>query len=428
VNGVLMTLYNALLLPPLAVAAAPVLLTRRWREGLGERLGTRSVPEPSTGKERIWIHGASVGEVLAADGLVQGLLERHPEAQVVFSTFTSAGKRTAQKKYAHLRDRVAFTLAPLDWDGLPARAIRKFDPSLFVILETELWPNLLSAVSGSGCPLVLVNGRLSEGSFPRYLMMRRFFRPLLGAFSLICARTATDAERFRRLGVLKERVRITGNMKYDCSAPADLPPRVAAWRSAGKGSDGRIVAGSLRGGETELVLEAFVELRRRFGGLQIVIAPRYPDRFDTSVIDRFGLTWARWSETPLPEGTVPVVLVDTLGELASLYAVGSLAFVGGTVDGTEGQNLLEPAFHSVPVLFGPGYRNFEEEGRALIESGGGFVTEDRPALVSTAARLLGASDERMAAAASARRVAERFGGAVARTLDAIEELRGEEAL
>jgi 3-deoxy-D-manno-octulosonic-acid transferase len=426
-SGVLMALYNALLLPLLAAAAAPVLLTGKWREGLGERLGTCPVPAPSTGKERIWIHGASVGEVLAADGLVRGLLERHPEAQVVFSTFTAAGKRTAQKKYAHFRERVTFTLAPLDWDGLPARAIRRFDPALFIILETELWPNLLSALSACGCPLVLVNGRLSEGSFPRYLMMRRFFRPLLGAFSLICARTATDAERFRRLGAEKGRVRITGNMKYDGSAPADLPPRVVSWRSAGEGSDGRIVAGSLRGGETEVVLEAFVELRRRFGGLQIVLAPRYPDRFDTSVIDRFGLAWVRWSETPAPDGKVPVVLVDTLGELASLYAVGSLAFVGGTMDGTEGQNLLEPAMHSVPVLFGPGYRNFEEEGRSLIESGGGFMTVDGPALVSTAARLLGGAEERIAAGARARCVAERFGGAVERTLDAIDEIRGKEA-
>jgi len=429
VNAAISLLYNLLLLPLLLAAAIPVLLLRPWREGVGERLGFQGVPTARKGPERYWVHGASVGEVLAAEGLMKVLLERHPAAQVVFSTFTVSGRRMAQEKLAAYRDRVTVTLAPLDWDGLPGRVTARFDPSLFLILETELWPNLINALGRSGCPLILVNGRLSGKSFPRYRLMRWFFRPLLRKFSLICARTPTDAERFRQLGARRRRVRVTGNIKYDFRSAADLPAWSSLWPGRTGGGRQCIVAGSLRGNEPEAVLESYGRLRERFGGLQLLLAPRYPDRFDTGILDARGLSWARWSavrDTGTGEET-SVVFIDTMGDLAALYAAADAAFVGGTLEGTEGQNLLEPAVHSVPVLFGPGYENFREEGRELLAAGGGFVTPDTEALTTALGRLLESPGECAAAGRRAREVADGFGGATSRTLALIDELRAGEA-
>jgi 3-deoxy-D-manno-octulosonic-acid transferase len=429
VNAAVLLLYNLLLLPLLLAAAVPVLLRRQWREGAVERLGFRGVPAADGVQERYWIHGASVGEVLAAEGLIKELLERHPEARVVFSTFTVSGRRTAREKLAAYGGRVTVTLAPLDWDGLPGRVTARFDPSLFIILETELWPNLISALGRTGCPLVLVNGRLSERSFPRYRRLRWFFRPLLGKFALVCARTPTDAERFRILGAGKDRVRVTGNIKYDFRSAADLPAWASLWPGRGLGGPQRIVAGSLRGREAEIVLESYGSLRERFAGLQLLLAPRYPHRFDTGILDARGLSWARWSAVrdSGAGGETSVVFVDTMGDLASLYAAADAAFVGGTLEGTEGQNLLEPAVHSVPVLFGPGYGNFREEGQELLAVGGGFVTADMEAMTAIFGRLLADPGECEAAGRRAGEVADRFGGATARTLALLDALRGSEA-
>jgi 3-deoxy-D-manno-octulosonic-acid transferase len=428
VNAGVSFLYNLLLLPLLLTAAVPVLLLRRWREGVGERLGFREGPVARQGTERYWVHGASVGEVLAAEGLMRALLERHPAAQVVFSTFTVSGRSMAREKLAAYRDRVTVTLAPLDWDGLPGRVTARFDPSLFLILETELWPNLINALGRIRCPLVLVNGRLSGRSFPRYRLMRWFFRPLLQKFSLICARTSTDAERFRQLGAVNGRVRVTGNIKYDFGSTGDLPAWASLWPGRTGGGPQRIVAGSLRGSEPAAILDCFARLRERFSGLQLLLAPRYPDRFDTGILDARGLSWARWSAVRDAGAgkETSVVFIDTMGDLAALYSAADAAFVGGTLEGTEGQNLLEPAVHSVPVLFGPGYDSFREEGQELLAAGGGFVTPDTEALTTAFGRLLESPGECDAAGRRAREVADRFGGATARTLALIDELRGKE--
>lgn len=416
--------YNLLAAPVLAAAALPALMLGRWREGLGERLGT-SFPEAPAGSARpVWIHGASVGEVLAAQGLLRRLLESYPDAAFVFSTFTASGRRTARERFAAYGARVTVTLAPLDWAFFPARALKHFDPALFVILETELWPNLIYALQRRRCPLILVNGRLSERSFPRYRRMKWFFSPLLGVFSLVCARTSVDAERFRRLGVEEGKVRLTGNMKYDFEFAGARPSWVDRWPGGREGGRQRLVAGSLRGKEDALVLRSFAELRKRFASLQLILAPRYPERFDAALLEETGLSWKRWSEVRElgDDGRTAVVLVDTLGDLAALYAAGDVAFVGGTLEGTEGQNMLEPAAHGVPVLFGPGYGNFREEAEELLRAGGGFVTAGEGELTAAAELLLGNEDARADAGRRAREVGRRLGGATERTLKAIGDV------
>lgn len=427
----LLTLYYLAGCLSLAAAGAGALLSPRWRKGLRERLG-RSVPFEDCTGEVIWIHGASVGEVLAADGLLKGLAQRRPDARLVLSTFTATGREAARRAYDDLGDRIAFTLAPLDWGGIPERVLSRCRPALCLILETELWPGFISALDRRDIPLVLANGRLSGRSFPRYRALRWFFRPFLEMFSLVCVRTAEDGERFRRLGVREEKLLVAGNVKHEVRGPMVLTGKAAAWKRTldGRESEQVIVAGSLRGRESRIFVDAFKDLRRSHRGLRLVLAPRHPDRFDPALLESSPLRWVRWSEVPEggPDERADVILVDTLGDLAGLYAVAAVAFVGGTIDGVEGHNLLEPAFRSVPVLFGPGYRSFQDEGDTLISAGGGFLVPDHEAIVATVSRLLEDLESRKEAGRRARETAEGFGGAVEKTLGAIDEVLEEHRL
>jgi 3-deoxy-D-manno-octulosonic-acid transferase len=426
----LLLFYHLLAALALAGAAAMTLFSPRWRAGLRERLGGAADAAGPGAGETFWVHGASVGEILAAEGLVKGLLERRPEARVVLSTFTAAGKGTASGVYGELGERVTFTLLPLDWGGIPGRVLDRYRPLLFVILETELWPVLLYALRKRGVPLVLANGRLSTRSFPRYRALRWFFGPFLAGISRACVRGEEDGERFRRIGVPGGKIVVTGNLKHDRRTSGSGAPKTAAWkrRLADEGGGGVVVAGSLRGREGEEILEAFITLKKDFPGIRLVLAPRHPENFDSGLVGRRPLRWIRWSEAGAggPAGGEEVILLDTLGELIDFYGVADIAFVGGTIDGSEGHNLLEPALQGVPVLFGPGFSSFEEEGRALLAAGGGFLTPDGAAVVAAADRLLGDPEYRREAGRKAREAAERFGGAVERTLDVLEAVLEEE--
>lgn len=423
----LLFLYNLLGLCALAILALPTLCLPRWRKGMTERLG---LALPAVGRvpggEYCWIHGASVGEILAASGLIEGLLEKAPHRRLILSTFTLSGRETARERYRRYGDRIAFTLLPLDWNGFPGRVLDRCRPDVFIIMETELWPNLLHALGRSACPVVLVNGRLSEKSFPRYLRLRAFFRPLLAVFTEVCVRTAADAARFAELGAAEGRIRVTGNVKHDRRSEREPSGKAVNWRThmVKGGATGVLVAGSIRGGETKIVLDAFLELRKTFPRLLLFLAPRHPERFDPAIFNGSGLSWRRWSEVSMlgPEEGDDLVLVDTYGELAELYGLADLAFVGGTLEKKGGHNLMEPAFKGVPILFGPHFANFQEEGNALVAAGGGFVTTDGAAIVAAASRLLADSEECRSAGRRARVVAEESGGAVEKTLFLVEEV------
>ena len=423
----LLFFYNLLGLCALVILALPTLCLPRWRRGMTERLGL-ALPAGGRvpGGECCWLHGASVGEILAASGLIEGLLEAAPRRRLILSTFTLSGRETARERYRRYGDRIIFTLLPLDWNGLPGRVLERCRPDIFIIMETELWPNLLHALRRLACPVVLVNGRLSDRSFPHYLRLRAFFRPLLAVFAEVCVRTVADAARFVELGAAEGRIRVTGNVKHDRRSEREPSEKAASWRAriVKEGSTGALVAGSVRGGETKIVLDAFLELRKTFPDLLLFLAPRHPERFDPAIFNGSGLSWRRWSEVSRsgPEEGDSVFLVDTYGELAELYGLASLAFVGGTIERKGGHNLMEPAFKGVPVLFGPHFANFEEEGKALVAAGGGFVTADVTAIVAEASRLLADSEERGSAGRRARVVAEESGGAVEKTLFLVEEV------
>ncbi len=392
------------------------------RRGLAERFGR--VPDDwwplaadAAAGETIWVHAASVGEVRAAAPLVGALLRQRPAARVLVSTFTASGRQIAARTLADGEPRVRCLLLPIDWGGIPARVIRRERPALFILLETELWPVLLVALRRAQVPVLIANGRISPRSFGRYHALRGTLEPVLEAVTLALARTADDASRYEAIGLPAARVRVAGNLKHTRRDGMDVAAerRQAAIRERLGAAAGRpvLVAGSLRGPESDLVLEAFRRLRDIEPALLLVLAPRHPERFDSGALGAWPGAWVRWSAAPdrIGPGTA-VVLLDTLGELADFYASAAVACVGGTWGDHGGHNVLEPASHGVPVVFGPDIRHVDEEGRALLAAGGGFLAGDAAEIFDRCRRLLGDPGARAAAGRRALAVAATFSGAV----------------
>jgi len=391
------------------------------RCGLAERFGRR--PDnwwPAAGSavaETIWVHAASVGEVRAAAPLVAELLRERPAARILVSTFTVSGRRIAAQTLAEGEPRVRCLLLPIDWGWIPGKVIRRERPALFVLLETELWPVLLTALRRARVPVLIANGRISPRSFGRYRMLKSALRPVLEAITLALVRTPDDARRYQQIGLPASRVRVAGNLKH-ARRYGDDPAgerRQAAIRECLRVGAGRkmLIAGSVRGPESELVLEAFRRLRGIEPALLLVLAPRHPERFEQGKLSAWSGSWVRWSAAPRDIGPgTAVVVLDTLGELADFYAAADVACVGGTWGDHGGHNLLEPAYHGVPVVFGPDIRHVEDEGSALLAAGGGFLARDAAGIFEHCRTLLADRGARDAAGRRALAVAMTFSGAV----------------
>jgi 3-deoxy-D-manno-octulosonic-acid transferase len=426
----LMLLYQALGALALLALLALAPLAPALRRGLAQRLGGAAGAGPLPGAapaETIWIHAASVGEVRAAEPLVAALLRERPAARLLVSTFTTSGRRLAEQVLAAGNPRVRCRLAPLDWGWIPARVVRRERPDLFVLLETEIWPVLLRALGRARVPVLLVNGRLSDRSARRYRALRSALVPALAVVERALVRTREDARRFAAIGVPAARIRVAGNLKHARRPGGDAAGRARRAAIGARLGAGRptLVAGSVRGPEGLLALAALRRLLPEHPGLLLVLAPRHPDRFDAGALREWGGAWVRWSAAPerIPAATA-VVLLDTIGELPDFYAAAAVACVGGTWADRGGHNLLEPAFHGVPVVFGPDYRHFDDEGRALLAAGGGFVAADGEELYRCWQRLLGDPAARDAAGRAAASVAETFGGALEQALAAVREVLG----
>jgi 3-deoxy-D-manno-octulosonic-acid transferase len=434
----LMIIYQALGAAVVATLGLVGPLVPALRRGLRERFGGQPAGwwPPAAGRgapaETIWVPAASVGEVRAAAPLVAELLRQRPAARVLVSTFTATGRQIAAQTLADGEPRVRCLLLPLDWGWIPGRVISRERPALFVLLETELWPVLLTALRRARVPVLIANGRISPRSFGRYRALRTALRPVLDAVTLALVRTPGDAQRYQAIGLPADRVRVAGNLKHarrDGGDPAG-ERRQAAIRGRLHAGAGRpvLVAGSVRGSESALVLEAFGRLHSIEPALLLVLAPRHPDNFDPGKMNAWPGAWVRWSEAPpeIGRGTAVVVL-DTLGELADFYAAADVACVGGTWGDHGGHNLLEPAYHGVPVVFGPGISHGEDEGLALLAAGGGFVAGDAAAIFERIRTLLADRGARDAAGSRAREVAKTFSGAaetVARAANEILDGRG----
>jgi len=391
--------------------------TRTFRE----RMGRLPVNLNVDGDRSIWIHAVSVGEVLAARTLVPALRERFPGHRVFLSTTTQTGNAVAARG---ARDLDGLFYAPFDWPGPVRQALSVLNPELLLLVETELWPNLIHQAHRRGTRVAVVNGRISNRSFGRYRQLRGFLRQVLGEVDLFLMQSPAHAERIRELGAPPDRIQVTGNLKYDAVDPGRPPERLVRLLE-GQPPRPLWIAGSTVAGEEELVLRAFHRVRERVGDAGFLMAPRHPERFDAvpPLVEAAGFRCRRRSTLePGAWGDGEVLLLDTLGELARLYALASVVFVGGSLVPSGGHNILEPAAAGKPVVVGPHMENFQEiadqflSEEALVQVGS---PED---LGGAVAELMLDEARRRALGERARGLVERNRGAVGKTTLALSEL------
>ena len=343
----------------------------KYRAGLAERLGVVPARLKRSGTEpAIWIHAVSVGEVLAISRLVAELRALYPARKVFVSTTTATGQELARQRFGE--DSVFYM--PLDFDFALRAYFNALRPGMLVLAETEFWPNLLHHAASREIKVAVVNARISDRSFPRYRRFGWFFSRVLSGVRLFLAQTLTDAERLRAVGAPAEHVHVSGNLKFDIRQAGESA-LVRDLRSVIPQSSPVIVCGSTTEGEEPLVLAAFEQVQREFPAAILILAPRHPERFEkvAEFIRDGGFKFVRRSDwTPTAPILPGVFLLDSVGELASVYSLADLAFVGGSLVPLGGHNILEPAQFGVPVLTGPYTFNFREIVN-IFSSGGGLV-------------------------------------------------------
>lgn len=396
------------------------LLGGRWAYGLAERLGRYPQVATGPGERVLWLHASSVGEVQAALVLLDDLTRSCPGLRVVLTTTTEQGHRLAESR---LPAEITCLMAPLDVVPAVRRALRTVRPDLYVCLETELWPVMLTRLRRAGVPMALVNGRLSERSCRRYRHIRSTMARLLGGFASLAVITEADGRRFVALGADASRIRVCGNLKYDM--PADDPEATRRLSRARLGASDEtvFVCGSTHEGEEEQLLAVYRRLAER-GPLVFVLAPRHLERVEAvaALLGRAGVDFDRFSQLATGDRTAPTVLVDTMGDLADLYAGGDYLFCGGSLVDRGGHNIIEAARWGRPVFFGPHMKDFRDAADMLIEAGGGFQVSDVDALATRVLALMDDPDRSARACACAAAAAAGQRGAVRRQADMVRRL------
>jgi 3-deoxy-D-manno-octulosonic-acid transferase len=386
---------------------------RSYWQGLGERFGGGARTNAA-----IWLHAVSLGEMTAAAPLLRALRSRYPQYPLVLTTATPTGRARARSLFG---DTVDVRFLPYDTPGAVARFLDHIRPRLAIIMETELWPNLYGECAGRRVPLVLANARLSAKSVSRYRRFGALFRGIFSAISLLAAQTLEDAERFVAIGAQSARTHVAGNIKFDLELGEGVIDRGRELRSSFGSARATWIAGSTHAGEEEQVLAAHATLPE---GTLLLLVPRHPDRFDAvaELLARRGLNFTRRSSGIAPDRATQVLLVDTVGELAALYAAADVAFVGGSLVPIGGHNLLEPAALGSPVLTGPCYSNAKDIARLLLAHGAALQVNDARELAAAVERLLADPLERRRMGDIGRHIVESNRGSVARLVALIEPL------
>ena len=415
---------------------APYFALRGWRAGepsraLRERLGSlppeiaaRAAAATSAGP--VWIHAVSVGEVLAARPLIDGLKRRYPGAAIFVSTTTETGQRLARER---LQTADGIFYFPLDWVVPVRRALRSIRPSLVIIMETEIWPNFLREARRAEIPVVFANARISEKSFARFkrweFLVGPFFQRTMQDAELFLAQSPEDSARLLAMGAESDRITVTGNLKYDAEPPAIS--RFGSWLEQQIRQQERwpvLVAGSVVAGEEEAVLAAYDLVQRQWRRTLLVLAPRKPAQFDAAaaITAEGGWKVVRRSDLDLTatlDEATDVLVLDSIGELAGLYSLADATFVGGSLVPSGGHNILEPAWFARPPVFGASMENFHQMAEQFLDAHAGVQVTTGQGLGKVWIQLIqdNAMRERMGAAA--REISQRNRGATERSLDRI---------
>lgn len=417
-----MYLLYSLLFGGLLLVGLPYLLYRSLRQpGYGRSLVERvRVPEiEDSDQPTIWLHAVSVGEVIAVATLLPALERAFPDARFVVSVITVTGRRVAADKLGELENVAAIFYCPFDFAFLVRRVVRKVRPRALVIIETEIWPHLLRESKRAGAKTMIAGGRISDRSFPRYRKIRGFMKCFLAEVDSFCMQSELYRDRIEALGASPERVRVTGNLKFDAIAPAlALGDRVFPENRR------VLIAGSTLDPEEEELLYVFESLSRDAPDLFLVIAPRHPPRFDivAELARKRGHRVTLRSNPGADADDADVMILDTLGELASLYEQADYVFVGGSLADWGGHNIIEPASKGKPVVFGPYMRNFSDVARRFVEGNACVQVEDRHELETVLRDWIEHPERARELSENTTRVIADNRGASERTVSALKEL------
>jgi 3-deoxy-D-manno-octulosonic-acid transferase len=408
--------------PPILLALSPILLlNRKRRTTLLPRLGIQRFPQtipskdkPVKGSKVLWVHALSVGEVLSAVPLIRQLYGRIRPAKLYLSVSTLSGYETSRDKLEGSLDGLFYF--PLDLLFAVRRCFAKLEPSMVVLVETDIWPGFMAEMRRQGIPSFLINARLSPSSFKSYRQAKRLFVPALNTFSRIYPQSAADAESYRELGVNAEKLAEPGNLKFDAAKVSSGAFKVEQLRAKLAIREGErvLVAGSTHEGEEVILRSLFVQLRQSRPGLKLIVVPRHPHRAEhvRGMFADEALQVVLYSS--LPQERFDVVVVDEFGVLGAFYELGDLAYVGGSLVPKGGQNPVEPAAAGKPVLFGPDMSDFPAIAAVMLKEGGAIQVRNGEQLTAEANRLL--SDHALSARLGAKNKAlvERHSGVTSR--------------
>jgi 3-deoxy-D-manno-octulosonic-acid transferase len=389
---------------------------RKYLPTLADRFGFLKLPQL---RKSIWVHAVSVGEVKAVERLLERLRQQFPSQTIVVSTATPTGQQLARER----RDIVDHTFYfPIDLPWAVRRAVNHVDPEMVIIAETEIWPNFLRACRSRGTRVVMINGRISDKSFARYHLVRRWLRRVFEDYTIIGMQSELDRSRIEAIGADPLKVTVFGNLKYDVidvNRPVD--DGLASWLA---NRNPWWIAASTMSGEEEPVLEAFASVRKTHPDLKMMIAPRHADRFDAveEILKRSGLCFIRRSrihDSP-PNGGFAVLLLDSIGELAAVFQYAAVVFMGGSLVPRGGHNVLEPARHRKPIVFGPHMENFRDMARLFLEANAARRIESADQLAPAISELLDNEGLASELGRNALGIVDRNTGATERVMQVLE--------
>jgi len=386
----------------------PKELRRKW---LTEKFGY--VPECDSA---IWVHAVSVGEVGASIGLLNKLRAEYPQSPLILSTITDTGQKVALQKAP---EGTTVVYLPFDLNYILGRCIKRTKPRAFLVIETELWPNIFRALARNRVPILVLNGRISERSAKGYKKISFFMRKVFSYVSIFCMQSQIDADRISSIGAEKTKISVLGNFKFDIDVAENIP----VWAKSIGGPV--ITAGSTHKGEEELILAAFAESRKIFPQLTLILAPRHPERFEevAAILKNSGTPYAKRTEmNDLKASGASVILLDTVGELSSVYGASDIAIIGKSFEGVGGQNPLEPAFWGKPIICGPHMENFPFI-KDFYREGAAFKVE-AAALSLKIKELLDHPEMAKASGQKARELFLKNSGAVDRAMEIIRKYLG----